>query len=92
MKKFIHLIALTALAVGGARAGIITITLDDPNQFGIPGETLNFFGTITNTDTTLGDQPVFLNSDSLNLAGGSDFTTNDLFFTNVPFVRQSLEI
>jgi hypothetical protein len=83
MKKFIHLIALTALAVGGARAGIITITLDDPNQFGIPGETLNFFGTITNTDTTLGDQPVFLNSDSLNFTL-TDATVVDNFYTNVP--------
>jgi len=79
MKTFINLIALTALAVAGARADI-NITFDNAAQSGLPGATLQFFGTIDNT----GFNTVFLNADSLNLAGGSDFTTNDLFFTNAP--------
>ena len=79
MKTFINLIALTALVVAAAQADI-NITLDNAAQSGVPGSTLQFFGTISNT----GSDTVFLNSDSLNLAGGSDFTTNDLFFTNVP--------
>jgi hypothetical protein len=74
---------LTVLAAAGARAGDISITLDDPDQTGNPGETLQFFGTITNTDTNPGDAPIYLNFDSLNLAL-SDAVPNDLFFTNAP--------
>ena len=82
MKTFINLIALTALAVGGARADI-NIAFDDPNQIGAAGQTLNFFGTITNTDSP-GSQPVYLNIDSLNF-GLNSATVVDNFFTNVPF-------
>lgn len=83
MKKLINLIALTALAVAGAQAGSISITLDDPDQSGVPGQTLSFFGTITNTDTNPGDDPIYLNFDSLNFSLG-DATVTDNFFANVP--------
>jgi hypothetical protein len=78
MKTFINLIALTVLAAAGVPADI-NIALDDPNQTGSAGQTLNFFGTITNTNAT----PVFLNGDSLNFTLG-DATVSDNFFTNVP--------
>lgn len=78
MKTLINLIALTVLAVAGVRADI-NITFDDPNQTGGAGQTLNFFGTITNSGATA----VFLNFDSLNF-GLSDATVSDNFFTNVP--------
>jgi hypothetical protein len=81
MKTFINLIALTVLAVAGVRADI-NIALDDPSQTGTAGQTLNFFGTITNTNTT-GTQPVYLNNDSLTF-GLSDATVVDNFFANVP--------
>ena len=79
MKTFMNLLALAALVAAGARADIV-ITLDDPNQTGNPGETLNFFGTITNTssDTDPADA-IYLNGDSLNLAL-TDATINDNFF------------
>ena len=83
MKKFTQLLAVMTLAVAAARAGSITITLDDPNQSGNAGQTLNFLGVITNTDTTPGDQPIFLNFDSPNFTL-SDATLVDNFFSNVP--------
>jgi hypothetical protein len=82
MKKLINLIALTALAVAGAQADI-NITLDHPNQTGGAGQTLSFFGVITNTDANPGDAPIFLNSDSLTFTLNSA-TVADNFFTNVP--------
>lgn len=83
MKKLIQIALLTLVAVAGAWADDVSITLDDPNQQGSPGQTLNFFGTITNTDTTPGDAPIYLNFDSLNLSL-SDATVMDNFFANVP--------
>lgn len=79
MKTFIHLLALAVLAAAGARADIV-ITLDDPNQTGNPGETLNFFGTIANTsaDTNPADA-IFFNSDGFTLAL-TGATINDNFF------------
>lgn len=67
------------LAGAGARADIV-IALDNPNQTGNPGQTLSFFGTISNTsaDTNPADA-IYLNSDSLNLSLG-DATVNDNFF------------
>jgi len=57
------------LAVGAlaARADII-ITLDDPNQTGNPGQTLSFYGTISNnsTDTNPADA-IYLNEDGVTL-------------------------
>jgi len=57
----------------------ITIAFDQPDQTGMPGQTLQFFGTLTNTTAAA----VFLNSDDLNPTGLS-FTSTDLFFANVP--------
>jgi hypothetical protein len=79
MKTLLNILVLAALATAGARAGVIEIVLDNPYQTGHPGDTLQFFGTISNT----GSDPVFLNGDSLTLAGLS-FTITDLFLTNVP--------
>ena len=78
MRTLINLIALTALAAAGACADI-NISLDDPNQTGTAGQTLNFLGTITNTGATT----VFLNNDSLNFTL-TDATLVDNFFANVP--------
>jgi len=78
-RRLFFVFAGMAMSVWTARADIY-ITLDNPAQTGVPGSTLQFFGSVGNT----GPDAVFLNGDSLNLAGGGDFTTNDLFFTNVP--------
>ena len=83
MKPFMILCITTMLTALAARAGTISITLDDPNQIGNPGATLKFFGTITNIDANSGDAPIYLNIDSLNLAL-SDAIDNDLFLANVP--------
>jgi hypothetical protein len=86
MKIFINLLALMALANATAIASNIVITFDDPNQIGVPGETLTFFGTITNTssDTTLSDA-IYFNSDSLNFTlSPASATIDDLFFSDVP--------
>ncbi len=70
---------LAALSAFPAAADVVTIVFDQPNQMGLPGQTLEFFGTITNhTGGT-----VFLNNDDLNLAGLS-FSINDQFFNTVP--------
>lgn len=71
--------ALAALSVGVAHANIFII-LDNPTQTGAPGSTLQFTGITSNT----GIDTVYLNGDSLNLAGGGDFSINDSFFVNVP--------
>jgi hypothetical protein len=82
LSKTIGLIAMTVLGAAMACAGTITVTLDQPDQTGGPGDTLMFFGVIANT----GGDTEFLNSDSLNLTATSgDFTTNDgPFFANAP--------
>ncbi len=82
MRTFTHLFALAVLAAAGAWAGDITITLDDPNQIGNPGETLNFFGTITNNDPDSSDPAIYLNSDSLDFVGPGDATFDDNFFAS----------
>jgi hypothetical protein len=73
---------MTVLGTAMACAGTITLTLDQPNQSGAPGDTLMFFGVIANTSA----ETEFLNSDSLNLTATSgDFTTDDgPFFANSP--------
>ncbi len=73
---------MTTITVA-VHASSILITLDGPNQAGAAGQTISFFGVITNTDTTPGDQPIFLNSDSLNFTLG-DATVVDNFFSTVP--------
>lgn len=84
MKRALNLIALALLSAAGSWASNISIVLDNPNQIAGPGQTLNFFGTITNIDTTPGDAPIYLNLDSLNFTL-DDATVTDNFFTNVPF-------
>ncbi len=79
MNTLRKLAILTMLAVGAAQAGIIGLSLDQPNQTGVAGDTLNFFGVIANA----GAGQVFLNGNSLNLTMNSA-TLNDLFLVNVP--------
>jgi hypothetical protein len=77
-KTLLILLALSAFSAS-ARADVLSISFDQSSQIGSPGETLQFFGTITNES----DQTVYLNSDAPNLSGLS-LTVNDLFFSNVP--------
>ena len=79
MKTLFNILILSALATMAASAGII-VTFDLPSQTGHPGDTLQFFGVISNT----GNDTVFLNGDSPNLQGLS-LTLNDQFFNTVPF-------
>jgi hypothetical protein len=79
MKTLLCTVILAAISVAAARADDITITLDDPTQIGSPGETLEFFGTITNTSAAT----LYLNSDSITLDGLS-LGLIDQFFNNVP--------
>jgi len=79
MKALFCILILATLGTAAAKADSITITLDQVNTTGSAGDTLQFFGTITNdTDSTL-----YLNSDDLTLAGLS-LTTIDQFFSTVP--------
>jgi hypothetical protein len=81
MKTLLCTLILATLGATAAKADTVTITLDQPNQVGLPGTTVDFFGTITNTT----GGTIFLNGDNFNLNGAS-FTTNDQpFFNNAPF-------
>jgi hypothetical protein len=80
-KLAFFVLIITAIGVLPAMADSITISLDNPNQTGQAGETLGFFGTVTNT----GGVTIFLNDVNLDLSGtsfSSDF--QDMFFANVP--------
>jgi hypothetical protein len=81
MKTLLSTLMLAALSAAAAAANIlpITVAFDQLDQTGMPGQTLQFFGTLTNTTA----DPVFLNSDDLNPTGLS-ITSTDLFFANVP--------
>lgn len=82
MKTLTGLLAMMAMGAAGARGGII-IQFSQPNQTAIPGQTLQFFGNLTNDGSEPGR--VYLNGDSLNLElsiGSYSFT--DLFFSTVP--------
>jgi len=81
VKILLFLLIVGLLAVPETRANSISITLDVPNQSGIPGDTLRFFGTIVNSGTST----VFLNGSAINLAGVG-FILTDLFFANVPIL------
>jgi hypothetical protein len=79
MKTLLCTLMFASLATAAARADSVSITFSQPNQTTTPGQTLEFFGTITN----LTGNTIFLNADDLDLAGQS-FTTNDQFFNTVP--------
>jgi len=79
MRTLLNRIVLLALAAGAVRADNILIAFDDPNQTGVAGQTLSFFGVITNTDATPGDTPIYLNQDSFTF-NLSDATIDDNFF------------
>jgi hypothetical protein len=79
MKTLLCTLILATLGTAAAKADTVTISFDQPNQTAIPGQTLEFFGTITN----LTSSTIFLNSDDLDPAGLS-ISSNDLFFTNAP--------
>ncbi|MGD0295567.1 MAG: hypothetical protein ABSE86_00540 [Bryobacteraceae bacterium] len=68
-----------ALGCAMARADVIDIAFDHSSETGSPGDTLRFFGTLTNP----GSDTVFLNSDSLNLSGFPLSSITDLF-ANTP--------
>jgi hypothetical protein len=79
IKALFCTLILATLGTAAAKADEVTIALDQPSQSASAGDTLQFFGTITNdTDTTL-----YLNSDDLTLPGLS-LTTTDQFFNTVP--------
>lgn len=85
MKKLVNLLGLAMLIGASAHASLVTITLENPNQFGAPGQTLSFYGTITNTDVNSNDAPVYLNATSFNLTLTDATDTHDNnFFANVP--------
>jgi hypothetical protein len=79
MKTLFCTLLLVSLSALAANADTVTITFDQPDQSAGPGDTLEFFGTITN-DT---GNTVYLNTDDLNLIDVS-LTTNDQFFNTVP--------
>jgi hypothetical protein len=84
MRTHLRIFVLVMGAVTAVRADI-NISLDNPNQTGLPGATLQFFGTIANTSA----DTVFLNSDDINFTGGPSLSVNDLFFTNVPVLLEA---
>jgi len=76
MKSFLRLLTLAAVSALPACAGLV-VTPDSLVFTGMPGDTLAFRATLTNT----GPDTIFLNSDSLSVA--TDVTWTDLF-NNVP--------
>ena len=70
----------TLLLSQKASASSITFTLAQSSQTGTDGTTLQFFGTITNTDAAT----VFLNSDNFTLASGLFLSLDDLPFFALP--------
>jgi len=79
MKTILCALILATLATTAAKADSVTISFDQPNQIGHAGQTLEFFGTITNNTGAT----IFLNSDTPNLLGLS-FSITDQFFSTVP--------
>jgi hypothetical protein len=79
MRLILQLVIATIAVVSNAGATTL-LTLDTPDQVGHPGDTLQFFGSLTNT----GPDTVFLNSSDLNFTNAASFTTDDLFAVNVP--------
>ena len=79
MKTLFCGLMLALLGTVAAKADTVTITFDQPVQGAVPGETVEFFGTITNNSSST----IFLNSDDFTLAGLS-LTVDDQFFSTVP--------
>ncbi len=79
MKTLFCGLMLALLGTVAAKADTVTITFDQPVQGAVPGETVEFFGTITNNTGST----IFLNSDDFTLAGLS-LTVDDQFFSTVP--------
>ena len=80
-----HTLVLTSLLVlllsnmGRANAQL-TFTLSPDTLTGAPGDTLMFFGTVTNSGSTT----VFVNTDNVNLTGMGLTLDDNPFFMNVP--------
>ena len=79
MKKLLSILFLATLGTAAAKADSLSITFDQPNQDVVAGQTVEFFGTITNT----GSDTLFLNSDDLSPLPSS-FSVTDQFFSTVP--------
>jgi hypothetical protein len=79
MKTLLCTLILATLGTTLAKADDITVTFDQPTQFAVPGQTIQFLGTIVNDDATT----IFLNGTSFTLAGQS-FTIDDQFLNTVP--------
>lgn len=81
MKTILGLLTAVMLAAVPGSASIL-VTLNNPSQSGLPGDTLTFTGSIENN----GDSEISLNADTLNFSGDlTNFTVIDNFFANVPF-------
>jgi hypothetical protein len=78
----LSILATVLLAACTARAGVVTMVLDSPELYGMPGDVLAFSGTLTNTT----DADVWLNADNYNLPTGFGPGTIDdsPFFDNTP--------
>lgn len=80
MKTLLGTLMLATLgAAPAAASSALMISFDQPDQIAMPGQLLQFSGTITN----LTGQTMFLKSDDANLSGLS-LALLDEFFTNVP--------
>jgi hypothetical protein len=79
MKTLLCALILATLGSVAAKADDVTITFDQPIQAGLPGSTIEFFGTITNNTNAT----IFLNNDDLNLISPT-LGTIDQFFATVP--------
>jgi len=79
MKTLLCALVLATIGAVAAEANSVTIALDQPDQTGMPGDILQFFGTITNTSANT----LFLAGDDPNLSGLS-LAFLDLFVSNVP--------
>ena len=80
-----EILVAVVLSAAGARADIVDMVFDAATLTGSPGDTLAFFGTLTNVT----DSPVYLNSDNFNLSGLPFSAVTDFFHTNAPLFLDS---
>ena len=81
MKKLITVFLLTMAAVAAANADIaVDFSWDNPDQTGQPGDTVQYFATITNNTA----ETVYFNSDNFSFTGAPSLNASDLFFPNAP--------